>query len=339
MKTMECQYGELRGITNFMTYKSGSLKSCIVDTRNEVTTSAGTLVPQYRPPVLGERQKKYRSSLSFFENGQIKSAALDDSTPLQTPLGVFHAELVTFYEDGAVNRVFPLNGKIDGYWSEQNEGELAEVFDFDLPVGQFSAKIIALHFYPSGALKSLTLWPGEKIVLQSPVGEISARTGFALYENGSLRSLEPAEPANLLTPIGVIAAYDPEMIGMNADQNSVQFDPEGNLISVKTVHTGIKVIEEDGSLRQIEPVEAPSLIDIFEMRTVSMQVDFTGELVQIEADRIYAYNLEETDIATFIRSQVLRDACSACAGCGSGGSCGSGDDGVCEKGDDCFKNQ
>ena len=77
--------------------------SCILDTENRIQTPVGEIIPQYRVAELGERQKKYRSSLGFFENGQIKTASLDRAMPLKTPLGIFEAELVTFYDNGAIN--------------------------------------------------------------------------------------------------------------------------------------------------------------------------------------------------------------------------------------------
>ena len=122
MDILETRYGALAGISNSMTYKDGSLKSCMLNAENRIQTPVGEIIPQYRVAELGERQKKHRSSLSFFESGQIKSASLDRMMPLQTPIGVFKTEFVTFYEDGSVNRLFPLNGHIDGYWSEKTRG-------------------------------------------------------------------------------------------------------------------------------------------------------------------------------------------------------------------------
>jgi len=321
METMETSYGALAGITTSTIYKSGSLKSCILNAENRIPTPVGEIIPQYRIAEFGERQKKYRSSLSFHENGQIKSAALDKQMPLQTPLGTFKAELVTFYESGAINRIFPLNGQIDGFWSEQNEGELAEVLDFDLPVGQFSAKIIGLHFYPSGALKSLTLWPGQRVTIQTPAGPILARTGFSLYEDGSVRSVEPARPVELPTPIGLIKAFDSEIIGMHADQNSLQFSSGGTLLSVKTVHTGIRVAGGDGTETRIEPLETESLIDMEQMRTVPMQIDFKEDHIQIIAGQTHHFETGTCQFSTFDRVRVLRETCGGCSGCSGGNAC------------------
>jgi len=310
----ETRYGTLSGIANSMTYPDGSLKSCMLDAENRLQTPVGEIIPQYRTAELGERQKKHRSSLDFFENGQIKSAALDCELPLQTPLGIFKAELVTFYETGALNRLFPLNGLVDGYWSEKNEGDRAEVLDFDLPVGKFRAKIINLHFYPNGALKSLTLWPGQRITITTPVGPMLIRTGFSLHETGSLRSVEPAVAVALTTLIGRVQAFDAEMLGMNADQNSVRFNPAGSLSSVKTVHTGIRVVAANHVETVIEPLETTSLIDVAQMRTVPMQIDFTGSTVDIVAKHKHHFDVATHTFVTFDRAKVLGESCSGCSG-------------------------
>jgi hypothetical protein len=321
MNLLETSYGTLSDLSDVMNYDGGALKSCRLNARCRLQTSVGEIIPQYRMAELGERQKKDRRSVSFFESAKIKSASLDQSMPLQTPLGVLYAEAVSFYEDGALNRLFPLNGQIDGYWSEKNEGALAESLAFDLPVGQFRAKIISLHFYPGGALKSLTLWPGERITIKTPVGPMLIRTGFSLYENGLVRSVEPASVAELITPIGPVKAFDAEMIGMNADQNSVQFSPAGKLCSVKTIHTGIRVMVADQVEKTIEPFETTSLIDISEMRTVPMQIDFAEGAVKVVAQHTHHFDLSNCSLSTFERERVIREACASCAGCDGGDSC------------------
>lgn len=315
MEIIETNYGALKGVTDSQVDRDGHLKSCMLNQANRIQTKVGELIPQYRPDEFGERQKKHRSALAFFANGVIRSAALDVPLPIQTPLGEYRAELVTFYEDGSLKRLFPLNGKIDGFWSEANEGELAERLEFDLPVGRFHTKVIGLFFYPSGGLKSLTLWPGEKVILKTPAGLMMVRTGFSLYEDGSVRSVEPAQPAPIQTPIGTVLAFDAEMVGMHADRNSVQFSPSGELLSVKTVHTGVRVRATDGTEHVMEPLETESLIDMEEMRTVPMQVDFAADSVHIDGVSSRIFQHECFKFQTFERSQVLRSACAACAGC------------------------
>jgi len=330
MDSVETRYGTLTGISTCSTYPDGSLQSCILEEENRLQTSVGEIVPQYRVAEHGERQRKHRSSLDFYENGQLRSASLDRAMPLRCPLGLFKAELVTFHEDGSLKRLFPLNGLVDGYWSEKNEGDLAEALDFDLSVGKFSAKIINLFFYRSGALKSLTLWPGQGITINTPLGPMRVRTGFSLYEDGSLRSAEPAAAVELPTPIGCIKAFDAEMLGMNADMNSVQFNPNGTLRSVKTIHTGLRVLDR-GRESVIEPLETTSLVNLNGMRTVPMRIDFDGAAVGVVARDTHRFDTSIHSFITFERVRVIRDSC--------GSACPESKCPTCDGGPSCCKNQ
>ncbi len=298
----------------------------MLNARNLIKTTSGDVIPQYSAAEFGERQKKHRSAIDFFESGQIKSVALEEQMSLETPLGSINCELVTFYEDGSVNRIFPLNGLIDGFWSEANEFDFAEPIDFDLPVGKFSVKVISIHFYPNGQLKSLTIWPGQKLTLETPVGLIVARAGFSLYENGALRSVEPMSAVEVPTSIGLVKAFDPDIIGMHADQNSVQFTKEGTLSSLKTTHTCIQVVGADGAETLIQPYDQESYIDPSQMRTVPMTIQFSEGRVQIEADASYSLPLSEYKFSTFERQRVLRESCVDCPGdetcCENGGDGG-----------------
>jgi len=317
MQELKTNYGLLSGVVDLKTYDDGNPKSCILNCENRIQTPVGEMIPQYRVGEVGERQKKYRSSLSFFKNGQLKSAALDIQMPIQTPLRTVRAELVTFYESGEMNRVFPLNGKIDAYWNEIQEREMAETMEFDLKVGHFKTKIMCVHFYPGGAIKSLTLWPDEKITLNTPLGQILCRTGFSLYENGELKSIEPSRPAKIATPIGDIYAFDSEIIGLHGDQNSVTFTVDGSLSSLKTVHNGFIINHDDGSREMIEPIELPSLIHENEMRTVPLKLDFDGAKLSIEiyGDNVRTFDLSSVSISTYRLASPVKSGCSGCSGC------------------------
>ena len=320
------KYGELEGVTSFSTYSGGGLKSCMLGQSNRLETPVGAILPQYRTAVFGERQKKHRSSIDFFENGQIKSVALDEQMPIATPLGTVGAELVTFYQDGSVNRIFPLNGKVDGFWSEANERQMAEPFEFDTPVGSFRAKVISFHFYPNGSLKAVALWPGEKLRVETPLGGVECRAGFSLYEDGSVRSVEPWQPVDVPTPIGWIKVFDPDIIGMHADRGSIQFHPDGTLAAVKTIHSGVRVSGAVGGGQVFEPREIPSYIDPSRMATLPMNLEFSHASVRIDAGEPCEVPLSGAEISIFEREKVLRDTCNDCPGddscCQVGGSCG-----------------
>ncbi|MFP4156133.1 MAG: hypothetical protein ACLFU4_00775 [Opitutales bacterium] len=307
-------FGTLQGVTNFTRYRSGALRSCMVNRENRIETGFGTLVPQYRSSDYGERQKKHRSAIDFHENGQIKSIALDRQTELPTPMGMIPAELVTFYPDGALNRIFPLNGKVDGFWSEADERGMAVPIEFDLSIGAFAVKAISVRFFPSGNLKSVTFWPGESAIIQTPVGPIQCRAGFSLHEDGSLSSLEPKVATPVPTPVGLIQAFDPEIIGMHADTNSLQFDTGGRLTALKTIHTGIRLLDTDGNQAEIQPSEAPSLIDPEQLRTIPMSLQFKAEEVWIEAESPAVFSLADKRFETFARTRTFRETCSDCPG-------------------------
>jgi len=330
LEIIETKYGALRGVTNFDTYDNGQLRSCMLRKENIIETRSGCFIPQYCTNEFGDRQKKHRSSLSFHANGEIKSAALQDLTPIKTPLGTFNAELVTFYEDGGINRLFPLNGLVNGFWTEAHERSMAERLDFNLPVGKFKAKVIAVHLYRCGALKSLTLWPGETIRIQTPIGEIAVRAGFSLYENGCVKSVEPARPMAIKTTLGTITAFDPDVIGMHADQNSVQFSPSGELISLKSLASGITATAQDGTQTQLKPLELESLLDASDMRIVALKIDFRENEIDVTALQTTTFDRRTHQFSTFPVEVHLASGCSA----DSGGGCGSCD-GSCETAEGC----
>jgi len=332
LEIMETQYGSLRGVTNFDSYPNGQMKSCMLCEENTIETRAGCFVPQYCANEFGERQKKHRSSLSFHPNGEIKSAALQHPAPIQTPLGVFDAELVTFYEDGGVNRLFPLNGLVNGFWSENQERAVAKRIDFDLSFGKFRAKVIGIHFYPGGALKSLTLWPGEMIRIQTPIGEMAVRAGFSLYENGCIKSVEPARPTEIDTPLGLITAYDPDVIGMHADQNSVQFSPSGELLSLKSLATGITATSPDGTQSRLAPLVLESLLDSSDTRIVALKIDFRENEIDVTAVKTTTFDRQTHQFATFPVTVKLTSGCGGCAEVSEGcANC----DGNCETAGPC----
>jgi len=222
---------ELTGITSCSRYSNGQIEDCKVQEKNVIHTQCGDLIPRYSSP--GIRSKELKS-ISFYESGAVRSIALEEQTPIQTPLGLFPAELVTFYENGRLDSIFPLNGQIGFGWSEREEMALAEAVEFEFPFGSFSAKPIGLRFYESGELRSLILWPGEVIRVNTALGDIPVRTGFKLYESGALASVEPAYPVAVETPIGSIAAFDVAAVGIDADLNSLRFDEAGALTRLAT---------------------------------------------------------------------------------------------------------
>jgi hypothetical protein len=310
----------LKGITSFTTYDSGELKDCKLEEYNLIHTRYGDLVPQYGDP--GFRRKQL-AVLSFYKSGKVKNISLEQQTEISTPIGTFPAELVTFFEDGSINSLFPLNGQISGFWSEEEEGELAQKFHFSFPFGDFYAKIIGLRFYPDGRVRSLILWPNERIIIDTPAGKMPVRIGFKLFEDGSIESVEPAEPFPIETPIGSINAYDADALGIDADKNSMCFDERGKLISLTTFDI-ITVRKKTGEKEIIFPTLRPGLTTEFEK--VPIKLIFDDDTVSIGDARANDYNDAKTasykiaECAFLImRGNYMEtkscDDCSSCQGC------------------------
>ncbi|WP_455714219.1 hypothetical protein [Anaerosporobacter sp.] len=221
----------LKGITSYTTYPSGEMKECKLGEYNEICIGPNTLIPRYKGV---DERKKDNKAVSFYENGNIKSISLEEQTEIATSIGTISSELITFYEDGAINSLFPLNGQIGFGWSEEDEEQLLKELELDLTFAKFQKKIIGLRFYQTGEIKSIILWPRENIDIDTPLGSYPVRIGLRMYENGNLESFEPARAVVVPTPIGDIVAFDQNALGMDADNNSVNFYLDGNLRSIAT---------------------------------------------------------------------------------------------------------
>lgn len=222
---------DLEGITSFSEHPDGKISECTLNQPNVIHTSCGDLVPRFSRP---DARSKELKSASFYPSGALRSVSLDSQSEVRTPIGLFPAELVTFYEDGRLESVFPLNGQLGFGWSEEEEKNLAETYSFGFSFGTVTAKIIGIRFYDTGEVKSLILWPDEVVSLSTPAGTFPARTGLRLFKGGQLESFEPATPITLRSPIGLVKAYDVEALTIDADHNSVRFDELGNLTGLAT---------------------------------------------------------------------------------------------------------
>lgn len=306
-------YGKLYGCLNPEFYESGSLKSSRFDKENTIITETGLLVPQYTDDNL---RRKYNNTITFYERGSLKSISLEKQTEVLTPIGRIPAELVTFYEDGSVKRVFPLNGKISGYWSENDEAELAEPMSFEFDFCEFTAKIMSIYFYKSGRVKSLTLFPNETIKVFTPIGEMKIRTGFSLYESGKLKSFEPAVPIAIDTPIGRLTAFDSGAIGVSADNNSLSFKEDGKVESLSISGEEIIVRNEDNTIDIIKPILQQNPLEEEDYITLPFKVKFEEGIVIFEDEERHSYNLEKATF-TVVKSRYLLNgaSCTSCAGC------------------------
>ncbi len=312
---IETNYGTLMDCTREEYHNNGTLAGCILQEKNIIKTKVGDLVPQYH---YDDLRRKYINSLTFYESGDLKSISLEASTQIQTPFGKIPAEFITFYPTGALKRIFPLNGRLSGYWSESQESELARPFTFDFDFAKFTAKIISLHFYETGQLYSLTLQPAEVIDLATPVGTIAVKTGFSLDQQGNITSVEPARPTPVTTPIGKINAFDPQSIGIHADRNSLQFSETGDIVSIKTIDQFMLTTKETVDL--IKPIEKMNPLDDNDTITLPLTLTFTKTDVIITDSTDHRYPLSDIKVTIMSTKRTEKSNCTS-SDCNSCGQC------------------
>lgn len=259
-------------------HSTGVLKSCAPSGPALLGTPHGALPPQYSTDDLRRRTVQ---AVHFYDNGALRHLPLETRTEIMTPAGPLLAELVTFHKCGALSRVFPLNGKLSGYWSQEDEGRLAEPVTLATPLGPVSARLIAASFRPDGTMRSLTLWPGETLDVATPAGVLSVRIGVSFRADGSVQSVEPARPQTVATPVGQVRAFDLDACGIHGDHNSLRFAPDGAVSGVATSLSQLLATGPDGRERRFVPKSRESLCGDSDREPVPMLLDFTPEAVSV----------------------------------------------------------
>jgi hypothetical protein len=276
-KRIQLPSGVFAGVEKYSRYPDGELEGVRLSERNMLVTHAGELVPFYSETT----RRKMKHSVGFYKSGAVRSVSLEEQQEILTPIGEFPAELATFYESGELKRFFPLDGKISGFWTEEEEQALAIPFTFDLPFSVFTAAISGVGFYKNGNIRSVTLFPKERVVINTQYGAIAARIGFSMHPGGELASLEPAGPAAVTTPVGRLYAFDADAIGVNADTNSLTFDTSGEVTGLKTVQNRVSVQTPGGQLVTFGPVTRVSPLDDDDTVTLALSVAFGPESVTL----------------------------------------------------------
>lgn len=318
MESFKTRYGCLNGISSIDFYDSKNIKSCTLNEENLLQTSYGNLIPQYE---CSSERRKYIDSINFYSNGNLKSLYLQQQAQIAAPIGPLPAELVTFYESGNIKRIFPLNGKLTAYWSEDDEYNLAEPLKINTPIGEIYKKIISLYFYEDGNIKSITFWPKDSISFNSPIGNIEARTGISFYDDGSVKSFEPYRPTKTETPIGTILAYNNTAHGLHGDSNSVTFSKKGILESLITTTDKIDLIDEFKVKKTYRPHLKPSIINDAGFDIVPLSIKFDEDSVQFNDEPI-KYEFKKYSFSIHPNFIKLETDCSNCSECS--GSCSRG---------------
>jgi len=243
------------------------------------TTRYGDLTPQTSA---SELRRKDIEPITYHGNGQVKSIPLETQTPIVTPAGIIPAELISFHENGTINRIFPLNGKLSGYWTQEDEESLTAPVRLLTPLGKREARVISVSFYDNEAIRSITLWPGETIPVSTASGFIEARIGISFTRDGAIESLEPATPSLVKTLAGEITAFDPDAVGVNGDANSLVFDKDGNVIRVTTTLSKLKAVHPNGTISHFAPGTRESLCSESEEEIVPMVVSIGKQTIAIQ---------------------------------------------------------
>lgn len=288
MEVIRTKYGYLNGAVMADYYITGEPESYKLEEKSELDILGCKLIPLYG---FSDERRKELPSLKFFKNGNIKTIALNDSTVIKTSIGNFEAEKITFYENGSINRLFLLDGKLSGYWSEEDEYNFAKTYKLNFEFSSFEGKIISLHFYETDELKSITLWPKERINLEIGQYNFMGRIGISLFKSGKLESCEPFRPIAINTPIGEIDAYDINAIGIHGDSNSLKFYENGDVKSLITSTNTITIHTSDGDIIYHSPKKVRLYSNSDVMDTITIKVEFIDNKVVI--DEKYECILEE----------------------------------------------
>jgi hypothetical protein len=307
-------YGIWGGVVSFSTYPGGAIKSVSLCEKNILLTHAGELTPFFGAET---PRRKNKPGVVFFESGLVKSVFLDKQQEILTPIGEFPAEFVSFYETGQLRRFFPLDGKISGFWTEEDERELNIPLSFDLGFTSFTAMLNGLCFYKSGAIRSLSLFPGERITVRTKYGPVDVKNGVSLYENGALESCEPDAPTMITTPIGAVSAYDVNAVGVSADSNSLRFREDGGLKSLVTSSDRITARDESDCPRLIAPFEKydPDENRIVTRSGVGIDFDYANDSVTFTGEESYRYSLSKSAFTVVNGPRPLLCSSGDCSGC------------------------
>jgi hypothetical protein len=314
MPVITTPFGVLETLPDIEFFSDGTVQSCIAARACTLSTPLGPLVPQF---TAGNLRKRQLPAVIFHPNGMIRNLPLEEQIMVPTPLGILPAEQVTFYDTGAVKRVFPLNGTLSGYWTQEDEAAMATPLTLDTPIGSVEVKPVCVYFGPEGNLRSLTLWPETALDVPTPLGSICVRSGVAFFDSGVLRSVEPAQPVAVPTPLGELLAFDQDAVGICGDQNSLRFRENGALHGLTTAAHAFDVELENGRRKNLSPPLRRHPCDGERMEAGPITLEFSPGMVSFmlaDSPRLSVKTQGVTSSRFFLPLPALSPICSMGAG-------------------------
>lgn len=295
MSTIRTRYGNLNDANVIGKYNSGEAEYYSVKEKSELKILGYTFIPLYEE--MKERRKEL-PAIRFYKSGNIKTISLNEQTTIKTTIGDFSVEKIVFYEDGEIKRLFPLDGKLSAYWAEEDEYNLAKEHIVHTERGDFCSKIISLLFFKSGKIKSVTLWPKERIKLKIQYELINIRIGVSFYENGEISSCEPAIPTLIKTPIGIIYAFDKSAIGIHGENNSLKFNKDGSIKALITSTNKIEVTTHKGERNIYSPKTIKKYVGDINT-SIPVLIEFDNNIIKINGDE-YKINENSFEIYSLV---------------------------------------
>nr|WP_294486246.1 hypothetical protein [uncultured Anaerosporobacter sp.] len=284
-----------------------------------VVVGKNTFIPRYSQPDARSRSKE---SVVRYEDGELKSIYLESISEIHTPIGILPAEYITFYRNEKIHRVFPVYGQISGFWTEVEEKELLTKSTVKIGDTLYSGMFSCICFYETGEVKSLTIWPGEHLDVDTTYGKIVVRYGISFYKDGKMQSLEPEKSTVIEHRTGTYIAHNPLAIGVTGDDNSLCFDEEGKVVKLTTVLTGIRCIPSNGEPEfELKAKLMLSPYDIMEDILIPVEVTFEKEGISFtdsyKVTRFYSYS--RYSLCAYQERDNIPYMCSGdCSGCNGG---------------------
>ena len=304
LETVLTPYGPVSGVHVLTRWPGGAPQDCRLLEETSVSTPQGCLIPLYDPEDVRRSSGK---SFSLYPNGMWRNLELQSQTTVCTPQGDMPAEWLAWHENGALKRILLRKGKLSGYWTEQDERKLATELAIALHGQSVRAKIQGLRFYASGMTESVTFWPGETIRLETPLGPLPVRYGCAFYENGNLRSCEPARPVHVPTPLGDLTAYDSTASAICGDINSLCFDEKGAVCGLVTAASTLRW-QADGQQQIMAPRMEKDQLTMLRTVVVPLRLAFLpdGQVLMDNGMQVLQAPAQQISVGPFVALPDMR---------------------------------